>query len=109
VNSQNHIFWLLLCVTALLLLAILEMPYGYYQFLRIAVCGISLYSLYASNFLLLAHGFKIKVMNLLHEIYSFKRLIIGLLLTLFHTTVLLLLMKYRAIEALKKSKYLMCA
>lgn len=45
-DSPSHIFWLMLCMVALLLIAILEMPYGYYQFLRLALCGTVVYSLY---------------------------------------------------------------
>ncbi|PIZ31036.1 MAG: hypothetical protein COY40_03165 [Alphaproteobacteria bacterium CG_4_10_14_0_8_um_filter_53_9] len=48
-GSPSHIFWLLLCMVALLLIAVLDMPYGYYQFLRLALSGTLVYSLYSDE------------------------------------------------------------
>ena len=38
-----------LLAAALLLLATLELPYGYFTFLRIAVCGVSMYVAYCGH------------------------------------------------------------
>lgn len=48
-NPHTHLFWLTVALVGLLILGLLEMPYGYYQFLRLAICGVTLYSLYASK------------------------------------------------------------